>query len=266
MKTSLLSLFLLIASVVSAQQPAPVSTNDYPCNPKTLPVLWHQSAAEYRALCYQAFNFATLRINEIPESELGKGNLAIITDIDETILDNSPGEAQSILSNETHFGPVWKEWVGRYEAAALPGAVGFLRNVHAKGISVFYLSNRDTQEVMSTIKNLRLLDLPDADPEHLLFQAGTSSKEARRQRILQSHQVVMLLGDNLNDFLAVFEKKGIPERREETDRVKEEWGRKFIVLPNAIYGEWENALYDYRRKLSPEQKDSLRVGQLKGYK
>jgi 5'-nucleotidase (lipoprotein e(P4) family) len=76
---------------------------------------------------------------------------------------------------------------------------------------------------------------------------------------------VMLFGDNLNDFTSLFEKKDIASRKTEVDKVAEEWGNKFIVLPNATYGEWENALYDYNRKLTPKEKDAKRKALLKGY-
>ena len=261
MKKMMPFLLIILATAVSAQQ-----TASGPCNPKTLPVLWQQTAAEYRALCYQAFNLATLRINEIPVKELKKGNLAIITDLDETILDNSPGEAQVILEQKTHSSATWKEWTNLFAAPALPGAVDFLKAAHAKGISIFYISNRDTGEIASTLKNLKALSIPCADPGHLLFQSNTSSKVARRQEVMKKYEVVLLLGDNLNDFESCFEKKPIPERLNETDRLEEEWGKKFIVLPNCIYGEWENALYDYRKKLTETEKDSIRVSRLKGYK
>ena len=76
----------------------------------------------------------------------------------------------------------------------------------------------------------------------------------------------MLLGDNLNDFAEVFEKKNCADRKAETDQQKTEWGKKFIVLPNATYGEWENALYDYERNLTPAQKDAKRKQKLIGFK
>src|SRR5580765_474488 len=63
---------------------------------KLYPVLWQQTAAEYRALCYQAFNIAALRLNEIPGKKFRKEKLAIITDLDETILDNSYADAKLI--------------------------------------------------------------------------------------------------------------------------------------------------------------------------
>ena len=75
---------------------------------------------------------------------------------------------------------------------------------------------------------------------------------------MKKYNVVMLLGDNLNDFMQAFEKKNITDRFAETDKVKAEWGKKFIVIPNAAYGEWENAIYDYERNLSPEQKEAKR--------
>jgi 5'-nucleotidase (lipoprotein e(P4) family) len=263
MKKSLFIVPILFAIGVSAQKPGPAVKD--PCNPKTMPVLWQQTSAEYRALCYQAFNLATLRLNEIPKKELKKGHLAIITDLDETIIDNSYQEAQLILDHQQHSNANWKEWTDRHAAPALPGAVEFLKAARAKGIAVFYVSNRDTTEIRSTLKNLQELSLPDADTAHMLFLSNISSKEPRRQRVMKDYSVIMLLGDNLNDFARVFEKKPIGTRKEEADRFKEEWGKKFIVLPNSTYGEWENALYGYKHNLTPEQKDSIRTSLLKGY-
>ena len=75
---------------------------------------------------------------------------------------------------------------------------------------------------------------------------------------MNTYEVIMLLGDNLNDFTQFFENKNIADRVAETDKVKTEWGKKFIVLPNAAYGEWENAIYDYERNLTPQQKEAKR--------
>ena len=233
---------------------------------KELPVLWQQTAAEYRALCYQAFNIAGMRLDEIPKKKIRKQKLAIITDLDETILDNSYSEAQLIKDEKEHSDQKWKEWTSRSVATGVPGAVEFLQMARQKGISVFYISNRDTGDVASTLINLKKLQLPDADMAHMLFLSNTSSKESRRQIVMSQYNVVMLLGDNLNDFMQVFEAKKSGDRFVETDKLKEEWGKKFIVLPNATYGEWENAVYDYDRKLKPAEKESKRKSKLAGYK
>jgi 5'-nucleotidase (lipoprotein e(P4) family) len=265
MKRSLILVLVFSVNLVLGQSNVSSSKAD-PCNPKTLPVLWQQTAAEYRALCLQAFNIAALRITEIPENEIKNGNLAIVTDLDETILDNSSTEAQQILEYKSHTPAEWKEWSKLHAATAVPGAVEFLKTAFAKGITIFYISNRDTTELKSTLQNLKELSLPCADYDHMLFLVNTSSKESRRQQVAQKFKIIMLLGDNLNDFTSAFEKKSITDRKAETDKAKDDWGNKFIVLPNSTYGEWENALYNYKHGLTPAQKDSIRISLLKGYR
>lgn len=232
---------------------------------KEYPVLWQQQAAEYRALCYQAFNIASLRLNQILKEKFNNRRLAIITDLDETILDNSYSEAQLIKEGKQHSSQSWIDWTDKSEATGVPGAVEFLQLARKKGITVFYISNRGIASVPSTLINLKKLKLPDADTAHMLFLSNTSSKEARRHLVMKKYNVVMLLGDNLNDFMQVFEQKPIAERFAETDKVKNEWGKKFIVLPNATYGEWENAIYDYDWNLMPDQKEKKRREKLIGY-
>lgn len=232
---------------------------------KIVPVLWHQSAAEYRALCYQAFNIATLRLEQAVKQKKRRKPLAIVTDLDETIIDNSYSEARLIQDGKSYSDSLWKQWVSRSAATAVPGAVEFLQLAAKKGVEVFYISNRDTASLQATLINLQQLKLPNTDTAHMLFVTNTSSKELRRNRVAGKYDIFMLMGDNLNDFLQVFEKKSTAERFEETDRWREEWGKKFIVLPNSIYGEWENALYQYQRNLTPQQKDAERRKLLKAY-
>lgn len=227
---------------------------------KIYSTLWQQSAAEYRALCYQAFNTAKMRLDEIPKRKFRKQKLAIITDIDETIFDNSYQEAQLIKDNESWNMKSWLNWTKLSAATAVPGAVEFLQYAHKKGVSVFYISNRTQAELNSTIINLEKLNFPNADSSHALFITNESSKESRRQEVMKNYDVVMLMGDNLNDFAQVFENKNISDRFTATDNAKSDWGNKFIVLPNATYGEWENALFNYQHGLTAEQKlNMLRV-------
>jgi len=251
-------LFLFVCNTIVAQ------TDTTKVSVKELPVLFQQTAAEYRALCYQAFNLAQLRIDQVPKRKLRKEKLAIITDLDETILDNSYSEAQLIKEGKEYSPQSWKKWTDKSAATSVPGAVEFLQYAKSKGISIFYISNRDTTEIGSTITNLQKLQLPDADSAHMLFMGKTSSKEERRLLVGATHNIIMLLGDNLNDFTKAFEKVAIAQRFVETDNEKAEWGKKFIVLPNPSYGEWESAVYDYQRGLTPEQKAGMRRGKMKG--
>jgi 5'-nucleotidase (lipoprotein e(P4) family) len=238
-----------------AQSKAPQSNN-------TLSVIWQQQSAEYRALCYQAFNMAKWRLEKTKLKRRYK--YAIITDIDETVLDNSYYEADNIRTNSEFAKESWKRWTDKAKATPVPGALDFLQYAKSRGVSISYISNRDTTEVRSTVANLAAYKFPDADREHMIFMSNTSSKEERRLQVMKSHRVIMLLGDNLNDFTQLFEKKPNQDRLVEADKVKGEWGSKFIVLPNASYGEWENAAYDYQRNLTPAQKNEKLVQKVKG--
>lgn len=259
----LLAVILVILSIsLNAQSPDTVSTRFN--NLKLLPVLWQQHSAEYRALCYQAYNLATDRISKLKKKKKKDLPLAIITDIDETVLDNSYHEADRLREGTEYNSKSWKEWTDKSQATPVPGALEFFQLAKRKGIAIFYISNRDTSEVQSTISNLQRLNFPDADRSHMLFLSSTSSKEERRNRVLKTHNVIMLVGDNLNDFTQQFEKKSIIDRKAEADKVKEEWGKKFIVIPNATYGEWENAFYQYRRGVSRDEREKMLKEQLIG--
>lgn len=255
-----LSIFLALLMPICAELIAqPVG--ETPSN-KLLSVIWQQQSAEYRALCYQAFNVATWKLDTLQMK--ANTRYAIITDIDETVLDNSYYEADNIRNNAEYKADTWKEWTCKAGATPVPGAMEFFQLAATKGITIFYLSNRDTSEVRPTIANLRRCNFPDADAAHMLFMSKTSSKEERRLLIMKDYQVVLLLGDNLNDFTMVFEKKANADRLAEADRIRNEWGHKFIVLPNATYGEWENAAYDYERKLDQRQKNKKLIEKLVG--
>lgn len=232
---------------------------------KMYPVLWHQTSAEYRALCYQAFNAAKTYIETLIPNREPNEKFAIITDLDETIIDNSYLEAKQIKEGKEYNNARWKEWVNMSAATEVPGAIEFLQWAASRNITIFYISNRSVSDVKATLANMKKLQLPNADEEHMLFLSTESTKEPRRQIVAKDHKIVMLMGDNLNDFTNLFEKKSIDDRKAETDKVKDEWGKKFIVLPNAIYGEWENAFYDYKRNLTPKEKEAKRKDLLKVY-
>ncbi|OFY44334.1 MAG: 5'-nucleotidase, lipoprotein e(P4) family [Bacteroidetes bacterium GWF2_40_14] len=259
------SLFLFVSNLQSQD----TSKNNPPTSREvdfiTYPVLWHQTSAEYRALCYQAFNVARTYLETIIPARLSNEQYAIITDLDETIIDNSFLEAKNIKEGKVYDAEGWKKWVNSATATGIPGAVDFLRWAAVQNITIFYISNRTVSDVNATIENLKKLQLPYADREHMLFLADGATKEPRRKKVAENHKIVMLLGDNLNDFSNVFERRSIQDRKAETDKLHDEWGKRFIVLPNAIYGEWESAIYDYNRKLTPQQKEEKRKENLTGY-
>ncbi|HEY0429201.1 MAG TPA: 5'-nucleotidase, lipoprotein e(P4) family [Pyrinomonadaceae bacterium] len=222
-------------------------------------ILYMQKAAEYRALCFQAFNLAQMSLDiddkakkKLPKAERRKPR-AVVVDIDETLLDNSPAQAVQVKSRLPFIQEKWTQWVLMKKAKAIPGAVDFLKYAVSRGARVFYVSNRLEVEKQATIENLKAVGFPDVSDETLMIKTTESSKEARRQLIMQKYRIALLIGDNLDDLSNVFERKPIAERFAETEKARTEFGRRFIVLPNAMYGTWENAIYEYGRLNDPQK-------------
>lgn len=235
-------------------------------------VLFMQQAGEYRALAYQAFNAAKWQLDadfdkknfkRLPKA-LRKMPRAVVVDVDETILDNSPQQAFSIKKHLPFTPSIFTEWVNLRKAKAIPGAVDFLNYAHQKGVKVFYVTNRNAAEKQGTIDNLKSVGFPDATEETVQVRADTSSKEARRLAISSNYRIVLLIGDNLNDFSNIFEKKSVADRFAEVDKSRELFGKKFIVLPNVMYGDWESAIYEYKN-LSDAEKTMKRNEALQGF-
>ena len=179
------------------------SSNNLTIDGKTFATAYQQRSAEYKALCYQAFNIAHLRTEEFNRQRSPEPK-AIMTDIDETILNNSPYQARQLLQGKDYDPVSWKEWTAKGEADTLPGALNFLKYASASGIEIFYVTNREENEREGTLNNLKKFNFPNADNEHLLLKQNSSSKEERKNSIAQTHTIILLMGDNMNDFSFLF--------------------------------------------------------------
>lgn len=233
-------------------------------NGKVFSAVWQQNAGEFRALCYQAYNLAQIRIDENLKIASTKP-LAIITDIDETFLDNSPYAVTEAELGKDYDAKTWMNWTAKGEAKAYPGSLNFFNYAASKKVTVFYISNRDENDRVGTLKNLKDLGFPNADNEHLLLKSTTSDKEARRLEVLKNYNVIIYMGDNLADFSKMFNKKSQAERNELVDENYSEFGKRFIMLPNSGYGDWESALNGYNNQLTPAEKDQVFLKNLRGY-
>jgi 5'-nucleotidase (lipoprotein e(P4) family) len=237
---AMLQLLLLLqfnSSPVTAQSPEQSVTA----------VLWFQRSAEYRALCYQAYNLAELRIREYLAKGEHERKPAVLFDIDETLLDNSPQEAANILTGKGYSEESWKAWVDKASAATVPGALEFCRWLASNEIEVFYVSNRKNSDGTFTLLNLQKYNFPYPDRNHLFLKGDTSSKEFRRSVIAKQFDIIMLVGDNLSDFATVFEDRTVNFGYAAVDSLRTEFGKRFIVLPNPIYGDWTKPLKGERK-------------------
>ena len=226
--------------------------------------LWVQNAAEFRALSYQAFNSARLYLDRALLTKRTRKKPAVVVDIDEAVLDNSPYQAMNILENRSFDRKYWDEWVKMAQAKAIPGAIDFLNYAHKKGVEVIYISNRKIKGLEATYKNLLNLGFP-VKRQNIFLRTTTSNKEERRQNVLRNFDIVLLAGDTLGDFSEVFNEKGTNDRNILVDKMRNDFGKKFIILPNPMYGDWEGAMYNYEFSGSVEKKAKARKRHLYPY-
>lgn len=260
---------LFIAVQTKAQDTTPTTPpveNEYQVGA----VIFHQKAAEYRALAYQSFNLAKMQLDldkkrrkKLPKAERKKP-LAIIVDADETTLDNSPYFAKLIKEQKPFNIRSFFEWKKSGKSKAVPGSIEFLNYAKKKGVDIFYVSNVPNAFKEVTINALKQNGFPDAKAENVMLITNSGSKEPRRQKVAETHRVVMLIGDSLNDLSVAFEGKSTAERFAEVEKAKQMWGTKFIVIPNIIYGAWESAVYEGQR-LNDTQKKAKRIEVLEDY-
>jgi 5'-nucleotidase (lipoprotein e(P4) family) len=228
--------------------------------------LWMQTSAEYRELCYQAFNMAALVVDKaVASAKAGDKPLAVVSDLDESLLDNGADEAGLIGRDAAFSIKAWEEWENAGQALAIPGAVEFVKYAASKSVEVFYVTNRDQAGFEATLKNLAALGFPFADARHLLVKTGTSDKQPRFDRIAEDYSIVAYIGDNANDMPIGSYHKGMKDRNALVDRNKDKFGTQFIVIPNPSYGDWESAIVDDYFKLSPADMSAARKSMLKSW-
>ena len=234
--------------------------------------LWVQTAAEYEGACREIYRLAGVSLDEALADETWTAALeqqgsyqdlppAVIVDVDETVLDNSAFEARLALAEKDYNLPMWNRWVAEAEARAVPGAQEFIRHASDKGVKVFFLTNRNIKNEHHTVRNLRDRFGPEISDEQVLSKneetGWTSNKSSRRAYVAETHRILLLVGDDFNDF--TYLGNASPARRVEVAReYSEHWGTRWIILPNPLYGHWEQALYGYDRSMEDDAKLDLK--------
>lgn len=210
-------------------------------------VAWKQTAAEYFALCHQAYNIAKLRVEQaLAARQSGDQPLAVITDMDDTIMHARSYWGYLVRENREFFDDaIWDEWLPSNEVTAAPGALDFFNYCQSQGVEVFYVTNRDQGErtYEYAMRQLEVLNFPFADDAHLYVFRETSDKSSARIEIAESFNVAVMLGDNLNDYQRDYYVRDIDERMRLMERDRDHWGRDFVILPNPTDGHWVRAIF-----------------------
>ena len=239
-------------------------------------VLWTQTSIEHEIAYRQVFLSATRQLDTalstpnwdaLPIAPRSLKNLppAVVVDIDETLLDNTPLNARDIINNQTYSYNRWNKWVNEANAQALPGAVDFLNEVDKRGITIYYLTNREHSQVSATLNNLRRRGFPIYNAEQILAastptghcEAAGYNKTCRRQWVANHARVLMLVGDSFGDFVKA--KPHTLEAQREAAAPYIQWlGQRWFILPNPTYGDWYSAPYNDQDSLPASQKRKLK--------
>jgi 5'-nucleotidase (lipoprotein e(P4) family) len=236
--------------------------------------VWMQTAIEYRANCLTVYALAKTRLDEA----LGDRNWtasdqtgdfqnlppAVILDLDETALDNSPYEA-GLVVNGSHFNPkTWDAWVKVEHARAVPGAVEFTQYAASKGVKVFYVSNRNADQKEATGHNLAALGFPiGGNVDTLLLQRDKpewsgGAKGSRFADIAKDYRVLLMFGDQIGDFSDQYN-TSLADRDKLFEALKAHFGHDWMMLANPVYGSFESAPYDHDFKLLDEEKRAKKL-------
>jgi len=233
-----------------------------------LGIAWVESAAEYDALTLQAYQNATRHLDELiadksatalPGQEaMAELPTAVILDVDETSLSNVEFQIY-IEGNFSH--EAFDEWQHNNPSRQIEGAPEFVQAARDKGVTVFFITNRPCHERdfapgPCPQEAITLQDLAEAgietDADHLLLVGEkpewNREKRFRQELVARDYRVIMLIGDDLGDFLPCTRAKPVTpckaataeDRRRMIMEYSEYWGIRWNILPNPMHGSWSS--------------------------
>lgn len=258
----ILALSVLAGCATGAARRAPVAGSG---DANLHAVAWMQTSVEHDQVYRSVFRAASYQLglaladpdwDALPAGDRDRPASglppAVIVDVDETMLDNSRYQARLLRDGTSYESTTWDAWCREQAAIALPGAVDFARQAVARGVTVFYVSNRTQDLAQETLANLRATGFPTAHGDAVFLGKGftvdgctvvdRSDKSCRRRLVGRSHRVLLQVGDQLGDF---FETRAVtPAERRLAASPWDDWfGQRWFMLPNPSYGNWVSAPY-----------------------
>ncbi len=193
---------------------------------------WVRNSAEYRAIVRQTYGLAA---HELERRAQGKapGTWAVILDADETVIDNSLYQKEQAEAGLPFSGATWSKWTARKAAPALPGAVPFLERARALGGKIAIVTNRSQGDCPATEADFRDHGIP-YDLMLCKPSSGRTDKDARFEQVARDLEVLMWVGDNIQDFPGLRQ-----DLRTQGADAFDAFGRTHFVIPNPMYGSWE---------------------------
>lgn len=235
--------FMLMTPAVSSTAATSTGTvttsDDCPVREYAMGIRYQQSA-HAAAAQLQSWSLAESRLRKAVAHRRPGHKLAVVSDLDETVLDNSALLARDLQACHTYTTwDTWSDWEIKGHPTLTPGAARFFRYANRHHVAIYYISDRFQENKASTMATLRELGLPQVRDEQVLLYGPT--KEERRQVADRHHDIVLLLGDSLPDFSAIFDGTTQDQQAALVAQNARHFGRDWIMFPNATYGSWRKA-------------------------
>lgn len=193
-------------------------------------VRWVRESDEYEYLCKQTYYMAE---QAILQNKKSNDQIAIVMDLDETVLDNSIYQVNLFKYSQKFNPESWNAFVKKEISTLVPGAKDFIKTFkeQTNGI-IIYLSNRDAITTEATQNNLKKLGVLYKDDILLLRKDKADTKIVRRKEVIEgigrmkahgAKNVIAYFGDQMGDF--------------PNDDSLKFTIHKFL-FPNPMYGKW----------------------------
>lgn len=234
-------------------------------------IFWVKDAAEYQAVSMQIYAQATADIATfVADSSWGAMPdqavdpllpPAIILDIDQTMLN---GAEFQLIYERPYSNEKRDAWGREHAATAVPGAVEFVKAARAAGVETFFVTNRPCEkregnldpcpQFQTAVDDLREIGI-EVNAAQLSLSGQQSDwdreKLVRRKLIAESYRVIMLIGDDLSDFVPCARTKVMAtcdtpataeSRNAAMQKYQHYWGNGWYILPNPMHGSWTSVL------------------------
>jgi acid phosphatase len=233
-------------------------------------LLWVKYSAEYRAVTRQVYATAAAALPgfiedaswSVVEGQKNAAHLpvAVILDVDETVVSNIDFQ----LSYDRPFEN-WKleKWTSETDATPIEGVREFVAAARATDVTVFFVSNRPCEVIegnddpcpqkRSTIDDIAEIGI-ETDERFVMLseeRGWNREKSVRREYIAENYRVVLLIGDDLGDFVPCVRKKAhapctttasAEDRLQLVQENSHLWGNGWYILPNPMHGSWTSVL------------------------
>jgi len=230
-------------------------------------IQWVRTAAEFDALSLQAYRAATDALeNKIADkswsalpdqADAADKPPAVIFDVDETVVSNV--EFQFTLEPPFEDSKL-DEWTAAHPAEPVEGFPAFAMRARELGVELFFVTNRPCEpregnpdpcpQKLNVVNEIIEAGVP-VDPAFVMLSyekpEWTKEKKIRRDLVAERYRVIMLIGDDLGDFLPCSRRRPLApcsegasaeSRRNATFEHADYWGNGWYILPNPMHGSW----------------------------